>query len=183
MTAVARNFMLQPLRVLVLAADSERRLRLVRLMPELGHLAVPVAQASIALTDGLEPPDGLPAGRLGFGGDDTAAILPPDASSDQIDAALRAVAAGLRVRPATDHRRSFHELERQVPILLTPRETDVLNALATGMANKEIARQLGISLHTVKFHLESLMRKLNASSRTEAIARALRLGLLDVLRV
>jgi DNA-binding CsgD family transcriptional regulator len=68
-------------------------------------------------------------------------------------------------------------------ILLTPRETEVLAAAAKGMSNKEIARELGISLHTVKFHLESLTRKLHAQGRTEAVAKALTLGLLQPLRI
>jgi len=56
--------------------------------------------------------------------------------------------------------------------LLTPRELEVLAALAEGMTNKAIARRLDISLHTVKFHVESLFRKLGARTRTEAVAKA-----------
>ena len=56
--------------------------------------------------------------------------------------------------------------------LLTPRELEVLAALAEGMTNKAIARRLNISLHTVKFHVESLFRKLGARTRTEAVAKA-----------
>ena len=55
---------------------------------------------------------------------------------------------------------------------LTPRELEVLAALAEGMTNKAIARRLNISLHTVKFHVESLFRKLGARTRTEAVAKA-----------
>jgi DNA-binding NarL/FixJ family response regulator len=101
----------------------------------------------------------------------------------QIDAALRAVAAGLRVTGAIETPRSFAPLREDQPVLLTPREVEVLQAVANGLSNKEIARELGISLHTVKFHLESLMRKLGASSRTEAVTKALRLHLLESLRV
>jgi DNA-binding CsgD family transcriptional regulator len=57
--------------------------------------------------------------------------------------------------------------------LLTPRELDVLAAISAGFSNKAIARQLGISLHTVKFHIESLLRKLGARTRAEAVAKAL----------
>jgi DNA-binding NarL/FixJ family response regulator len=56
--------------------------------------------------------------------------------------------------------------------LLTPREVEVLGALAEGMTNKAIARRLDISLHTVKFHVESLFRKLGARTRTEAVVKA-----------
>lgn len=63
--------------------------------------------------------------------------------------------------------------ERAAHALLTPRELEVLAAIGAGLANKEIARQLGISLHTVKFHIESLFRKLGARSRAEAVAKGL----------
>ncbi|TMH27742.1 MAG: helix-turn-helix transcriptional regulator [Betaproteobacteria bacterium] len=56
--------------------------------------------------------------------------------------------------------------------LLTPREMEVLGAIGEGHTNKAIARKLGISLHTVKFHVESLFRKLGARTRTEALAKA-----------
>jgi DNA-binding NarL/FixJ family response regulator len=56
--------------------------------------------------------------------------------------------------------------------LLTPRELDVLGAIGEGLTNKAIARRLDISLHTVKFHIESLFRKLGARTRTEALAKA-----------
>src|SRR5271157_3838169 len=59
---------------------------------------------------------------------------------------------------------------------LTPRELDVLAALAEGASNKEIARKLAISVHTVKFHISSLFDKLDAEGRTEAVAQAARLG-------
>ncbi len=59
---------------------------------------------------------------------------------------------------------------------LTPRELDVLAALAEGASNKAIARRLGISVHTVKFHIASLFDKLDAEGRTEAVAQAARLG-------
>ena len=56
--------------------------------------------------------------------------------------------------------------------LLTPREIEVLAAIGEGLTNKAIAQKLEISLHTVKFHVESLFRKLGARTRTEALARA-----------
>jgi DNA-binding NarL/FixJ family response regulator len=56
--------------------------------------------------------------------------------------------------------------------LLTPRELEVLGAIGEGLTNKAIARRLEISLHTVKFQVESLFRKLGARTRTEAVAKA-----------
>jgi DNA-binding NarL/FixJ family response regulator len=61
---------------------------------------------------------------------------------------------------------------------LTPRELEVLDLLAEGLSNKAIAHRLGISDHTVKFHVNAVMGKLGAQSRTEAVVRATRLGLI-----
>ncbi len=63
---------------------------------------------------------------------------------------------------------------------LTPRETDVLRLLAQGLTNKAIAHRLGISDHTVKFHVNAVLDKLGAQSRTEAAVRATKLGLLPL---
>jgi DNA-binding NarL/FixJ family response regulator len=63
---------------------------------------------------------------------------------------------------------------------LSPRETEVLRQVAAGQTNKAIALQLGISEHTVKFHLGSAMTKLGAASRAEAVAVAMRRGLISV---
>jgi DNA-binding NarL/FixJ family response regulator len=61
---------------------------------------------------------------------------------------------------------------------LTPRELQVLRLIAEGQSNKEIARALGISEHTVKFHVNAILGKLNVQSRTEAVVHATRLGLI-----
>lgn len=61
---------------------------------------------------------------------------------------------------------------------LTPREQQVAQLLAGGLTNKEIAQRLGVTEHTVKFHLNGLLRKLGVSTRTEAVVQAARLGLL-----
>ncbi len=63
---------------------------------------------------------------------------------------------------------------------LTPRETEVLGLLAEGMANKEIAARLSFSTHTAKFHVESLLRKLDAVNRAEAVREGIRRGLIGV---
>lgn len=62
--------------------------------------------------------------------------------------------------------------ETEFRALLTPREIEVLSAIGEGLTNKAIARRLDISLHTVKFHIESLFRKLGVRTRTEAVAKA-----------
>jgi DNA-binding CsgD family transcriptional regulator len=63
---------------------------------------------------------------------------------------------------------------------LTPREKDVLLLLAEGASNKAIARQLGISVHTAKFHVGSLLEKFDATGRTDAVAHAARLGVIHL---
>ncbi|MBZ5580421.1 MAG: helix-turn-helix transcriptional regulator [Acidobacteriia bacterium] len=64
------------------------------------------------------------------------------------------------------------------PTGLTPRELEVLRMLAEGAANKNIAWKLGISEHTVKFHVASILGKLHASTRTEAVAIGMRKGMI-----
>jgi two-component system nitrate/nitrite response regulator NarL len=61
---------------------------------------------------------------------------------------------------------------------LTARELQVAQLLAGGLTNKEIAQRLGVTEHTVKFHLNGILRKLGVSTRTEAVVQAARLGLL-----
>jgi DNA-binding CsgD family transcriptional regulator len=63
---------------------------------------------------------------------------------------------------------------------LTAREVEVLSLMAEGAANKTIARRLGISVHTVKFHVASLLDKLDASGRTDAVTHAARLGVIQL---
>jgi DNA-binding CsgD family transcriptional regulator len=63
---------------------------------------------------------------------------------------------------------------------LTPRELEVLALLAEGASNKAIARRLGISVHTAKFHVGSLLDKLDAVGRTDAVAHAARLGVINL---
>ena len=102
--------------------------------------------------------------------------LPPNASPMEIRAALEAAAAGLMVFPAQE----MDSWPSPTPVFsestLTNREREVLRLLAEGVGNKEIAWRLSITEHTVKFHVSSLMTKLNAGSRTEAVTQGIRRG-------
>ena len=77
---------------------------------------------------------------------------------------------------------SRHGAERsgEPDAALTPREIQVLRLLAEGASNKSIARRLGISVHTVKFHVASLLDKFEAIGRTDAVTHAVRLGLIQL---
>jgi DNA-binding NarL/FixJ family response regulator len=97
----------------------------------------------------------------------------PRVPSD-IDAVVTTPGVLRRVSPAAGDR-----TERPVEHL-TAREHEVLERLADGVGNRQIARELRISEHTVKFHLASIFGKLHASSRTEAVRRALQLGLIHI---
>jgi two-component system nitrate/nitrite response regulator NarL len=164
------------LRVAVLASNPAAQDRLATLVAQCGHqLVEATASPDAVLTDGTAAAV-LPAAAVALGavGGEFAGWLPPDAGAAQVDAALRAVAAGLTVRATPLASRNFDSLPEEPPVLLTPREIDVLGALGNGMTNKEVARLLGISPHTVKFHIESLFRKLGAASRAEAVAKGIR---------
>ncbi len=111
------------------------------------------------------------------------AVLPRDVTPEQLRAALEAAAAGLvvvhptelgAVLPATV---SSSVPVEDLPEPLTRREREVLQMLAAGLANKEIAARLVISDHTVKFHVASILGKLGASTRTEAVSAGIRRGL------
>ena len=176
MIEVARNVVFAArLRVAVHSDDPLRRVALGKVLTEAGHVVVGLEDdADVVLADGSYPPgERRSAVALGMMDDRLRGALPRDADASQIDAAIRAVAAGLVVRLPAARESGFTALrESDGQALLTPREAEVLGALAEGMTNKAIARHLDISLHTVKFHIESLFRKLGARTRTEAVAKA-----------
>ena len=163
------------LRVFVAVDDAAKRAAVSELVTVSGHaLVVSPADADIMLSEarGRSGEDHL-AIALSRDEHDPAGLLPSDADAQQIDAALRAVAAGLIVRAPNAAEPGFGALdEGEGQKLLTPREIDVLHAIGDGLTNKAIARRLGISLHTVKFHVEAIFRKLGVSTRTGAIAKA-----------
>jgi Response regulator containing a CheY-like receiver domain and an HTH DNA-binding domain len=105
-------------------------------------------------------------------------MLSADASSEQIVHAIKSIASGLTVFDGALITRDTVENPAVEP--LTPRETEVLTLLADGLGNKEIAHRLNISEHTIKFHIRSILGKLGASSRTEAVSLGLRSGLIEL---
>jgi len=111
--------------------------------------------------------------------------LPASASGEQLVAAIQAVCSGLVVFEPTELDGLLEPALAppvREPLLepLTDREIEVLRLLADGFANKEIASRMGISEHTVKFHVASIMGKLGAGNRTEAVMSGIRHGLLMV---
>jgi DNA-binding NarL/FixJ family response regulator len=147
---MAKRKLANVLRVAIVAPDSARHDEIAAIVAHAGHAVVDENSADIVLLDGAT-------------------------SAEQIEAALHAAAGGSAARAMPEPRsRGFEELsDRAAGVLLTPRELDVLAAISAGQSNKAIARQLGISLHTVKFHIESLFRKLGARTRAEAVAKGL----------
>ena len=107
------------------------------------------------------------------------AVLPRHSSASQIVAAIEAAAAGFVVlQPGDLDGLLVHPQPASLAEPLTPREVEVLGMLAEGQSNKSIAHRLGISEHTVKFHVTSIMGKLDAGSRTEAVTQGIRKGLI-----
>ena len=131
----------------------------------------------VILTDAPQPVWTQEAVRNGV-----RAILPRDASPAAILASVEAAASGLAALDPRDLEPLLASapaapLSAESPTL-TARELEVLRMLAEGAANKAIAWKLNISEHTVKFHVASILTKLNASTRTEAVTRGIRTGLI-----
>jgi len=101
-------------------------------------------------------------------------VLPSDASAEELTAAVHALSQGLIVGTSTLLFETESEPLSHGP--LTDRESEVLGLLSKGLANKQIALTLGISEHTVKFHVSSIYTKLNVTNRTEAVREGLRGG-------
>lgn len=172
------------------AADGEEAVRLARelrpdivlmdlLMPRMdGTRATRLIRAErddvevVALTSVLDDATVVAAVRAGAIG-----YLLKTAEADELRRAVRAAAAGqVQLDPAAAAR-LVHEVRSPAGAEpLTERETEVLRLLALGLANKQIARQLGISEDTVKTHVSRLLAKLGAQSRTQAVLHAMRMG-------
>lgn len=137
--------------------------------------------ALLLLTDDPASFPGSDALRAGVRG-----ILPRRVSREELVAAIRAAASGLIVLDAGSIASTFPgrppAAGRSGSLIepLTPREKEVLMILAEGGSNKEVASRLSISEHTAKFHVSSIISKLGATSRTEAVTMAIRQGLIMV---
>jgi two-component system, NarL family, nitrate/nitrite response regulator NarL len=185
-------FVMAAVRVLVVSDDPLARNGLVSLLAERDAVIVVEADADVVVWDFVEPGEEvLPAQApvLAVLADESQApearaagargLLLRTAGGDRLAAAAVAVAHGLTVvDPALASALFRTEAATDTPVEdLTPREMEVLQLLAQGLTNKRIAERLKISEHTAKFHVNAILGKLGADSRTEAIVHAARLGL------
>src|SRR5439155_21152720 len=138
-------------------------------------------QALVVLSGDDRPAEALRALPLrGWG------IAAPDASAAELQAAVAAAAQGMIVLPLPlagrllGQRAVAGALPASLAEPLTTREREVLELVSQGLSNKLIARALQISEHTVKFHVSSIYTKLGASSRTDAVSRGARYGLITL---
>lgn len=147
---------------------------------EFGDVLERLAEQSCVLVLADDPSPGLTAELLAGG---VHSVIPRDSNPAEFSAALTAAEEGLVVLDAE----TAQELALRLPHLdssepeseeLTERESEILELLAEGIGNKKIAQRLGISEHTAKFHISSILGKLSVSNRTEAVARAIRQGLI-----
>jgi two-component system, NarL family, response regulator YdfI len=179
------------IRVEVEAADERVRSGLEELMSSSPGLSLAEGEADVLLT--AAPLDDLSPGppivllgepvwssqalRLGV-----RAMLPPDAASQEIVAAVYAAAGGLAAVDLKELEGWIGGAGAAAPPAetgpLTPREMEVLAMMAEGAANKTIAWKLNISEHTAKFHVASILSKLNAGTRAEAVALGVKRGLI-----
>jgi len=146
-------------------------------------LLEPISEAAIVLL--TEVSDARSVARLlRFG---VRAILSRESDPDNVLSGIYAVYDGLVLlsTATADSLAAVYgdqplEVEDEMSEEITSRETDVLKMLAEGLVNKEIAARLGISEHTVKFHISSILDKLGASTRTEAVTMGIRRGLIPI---
>jgi len=146
-------------------------------------LPEPTSEAAIVLL--TEVSDARSISRLLRSG--VRAILSRESEPDDVLSAIFAVHDGLVLLslPAAESLAAVFgdqplQVEDEFSEEITSRETDVLRMLAEGLVNKDIAARLGISEHTVKFHISSILDKLGASTRTEAVTQGIRRGLIPI---
>jgi len=188
------------IRVLILAARAEEEAALAALLAEDERLEIieqgEALSADVALVSGSRTPLGelahIPSviltGDVFEQSDYRTAVrarLPSNATAAEVLAAIGAAAQGLIVltQPQADALFSHPTVPQSpAPLVeeLTARELQVLRDVALGLANKEIAERLRISEHTVKFHVASILGKLEAGSRTEAVTQGIRRGLIPI---
>ena len=194
--------------ILLVASLPSVRLGLAAMLAEHGHAVLPEDEADESAVWVLDAPDAarldalsarryadLPRAAVVLTDDDPAlpavlaraglrgwACLARETDADQLDLAVRAAEAGLVLLDlplaATSLGQPAGVATAATSEPLTPRELQVLQLVAQGLPNKGIARRLGISENTAKFHVASLTGKLGASSRTEAVTLAARRGLI-----
>lgn len=171
--------------VVVLALDGDPARATPSAVMDGLHLAPDAAHRAPALVLLLDDP--TPAWAADAVRDGARAVLPRDASPAELIAAIEAAAAGLvtvpadlavRLLAATPRARVAARAPGTPMHPLTAREVEVLASLAEGLANKQIAARLGISEHTVKTHVASILAKLDAGSRAEAVAIGARTGMI-----
>ncbi|MFN8494269.1 MAG: response regulator transcription factor [Caldilineaceae bacterium] len=151
---------------------------------DLGWNPAPQLDALTALTESGLPvlallPDAAYASQVWAAG--ARGLLLREAKANALTAALDGLGQGLVVfEPTFTNPAVLDPLTPANPLVepLTPREVEVLQRMAEGLSNKLIARALAISEHTVKFHVNAILSKLGAQSRTEAVVRATRAGLI-----
>jgi len=203
---LARNDIGHRLLVLVSLADAVEARRLSATLAGMDDLVAVYPgeleegeRADVVVADHAGAAVAAPGMRLvllsdrGLGLDGTVpavAVLAPNAAPALVISAIRLAAAGYRIRPCgndfpvahdeTDEGRLIEEGPAHAAVHLSPREAQVLALLAEGAPNKVIARRLDISVHTAKFHVAALLVKLGAANRTDAIATAMRQGLVLV---
>jgi two-component system, NarL family, response regulator YdfI len=176
---------------------SNPALELVGSFPDLGSVEVlqpEVVLAALPFEELGPPPDGTAPAIVLLTGEQqpvwtrealrvgVRAVLPGDASAAEVMAAVDAAASGLAVLDPRDLENLLStsapaSLAGEAPVL-TARELEVLRMMSEGAANKIIAWKLNISEHTVKFHVASILNKLNAATRTEAVAIGMRKGMI-----
>jgi DNA-binding NarL/FixJ family response regulator len=167
---LARRLDEHPGAIVVLAlesAETARALDLIGGVPSVEAVVLLAADPSAAWT--------AQARRSGV-----RAVLRADATADELATAIDAVRAKLVVLhpEALKSSRAARAPQTKGPVALTPREQEILEALAEGLSNRLIAGRLAISSQTVKFHVAAILAKLGAGSRTEAVTFALRQGLI-----
>lgn len=190
----------EPLRVVVAGDNPLKRAALIMRLASFDDLAVLEAESvrdagrmrgDVILADAVDiersstpvvqlVPDGASAPAAINRG--ARAVLLETASLRRIHTTLWAVAEGLFVVEDEIAEQVVPNVRGSVELIepLTQREFEVAQLLARGLTNKEIAQRLGITDHTVKFHLNGILRKLGVSSRTEAVVRAARLGVVTL---
>lgn len=169
----ARAREVQPDAILADIATGDRQF--IATIGSLAEEDIPV----VVLIDDPEPGWAASALRAGV-----RAIIPRESSSEEILTAIHTAVNGLvlveagtaqelaKYAPSGNGEGAVEHLEE-----LSPREVEVLRWMAEGFGNKEIATRLGISDHTVKFHISSILAKLGVGSRTEAVTQGIRMGL------